>query len=65
MVGAELDFDLEVLLKAGPRAVRGQIDRLERDTEGRGHVVDYKTGRTAPGAKRRRRARSSGCTSSP
>ncbi len=51
VVGAEVDFDLEVSLKAGVARVRGQIDRLERDADGRGHVVDYKTGRTPPGLK--------------
>ena len=51
VVGAEVDFDLEVPLAAGVARVRGQIDRLERDGDGRGHVVDYKTGRSAPGVK--------------
>ena len=51
VVGAEVDFDLEVPLAAGVARVRGQIDRLERDGVGRGHVVDYKTGRSAPGVK--------------
>ena len=48
VVGAELDFDLELELAAGRARIRGQIDRLERDAEGRGVVVDYKTGRTTP-----------------
>ncbi len=47
VVGAELDFDLELNLAAGRARIRGQIDRLERDREGRGVVVDYKTGRAA------------------
>ncbi len=50
VVGAELDFDLDLLLDAGRVRVRGQIDRLERDDEGRGFVVDYKTGRSGPTA---------------
>ncbi|HEX4429404.1 MAG TPA: ATP-dependent DNA helicase [Frankiaceae bacterium] len=48
VVGAELDFDLELDLVAGRARIRGQIDRLERDSEGRGVVVDYKTGRSTP-----------------
>jgi RecB family exonuclease len=43
VVGAEVPFELEV----GRAVVRGQIDRLERDSEGRGVVVDLKTGRNA------------------
>ena len=49
-MGAEVDFDLEVALESGV-AGRGQIDLLERDAEGRGRVVDYKTGRSAPAVK--------------
>jgi RecB family exonuclease len=48
VVGAELDFDLELELSAGRAHIRGQIDRLERDADGKGIVVDYKTGRSAP-----------------
>jgi RecB family exonuclease len=44
VVGAELPFDLHV---AGAR-VKGQVDRLERDSQGRGVVVDLKTSRTPP-----------------
>ncbi len=33
---------------SGRAVVRGQVDRLERDAEGRLVVVDLKTGRTAP-----------------
>ena len=51
VVGAEVDFDLEVALESGVARVRGQIDRLERDGEGRGLVVDYKTGRSTPATK--------------
>jgi RecB family exonuclease len=42
VVGAEVPFELQV----GRAVVRGQIDRLERDAEGRGIVVDLKTGRS-------------------
>ncbi len=48
VAAVEVDFDLRVDLEAGKARVRGQIDRLERDVEGRGYVVDYKTGRTPP-----------------
>jgi RecB family exonuclease len=41
VVGVEVPFELAV----GRALVRGQIDRLERDDQGRGVVVDYKTGR--------------------
>jgi RecB family exonuclease len=44
VVGAEVPFDLTV----GRARVTGQIDRLERDAQGRGVVVDLKTGRSAP-----------------
>jgi superfamily I DNA/RNA helicase/RecB family exonuclease len=48
VIGAELDFSLDLTLTNGRARIRGQIDRLERDPEGRGVVVDYKTGRTPP-----------------
>jgi superfamily I DNA/RNA helicase/RecB family exonuclease len=43
LVGAEVDFDVTV----GRARIKGQVDRLERDREGRLVVVDLKTGRTA------------------
>ena len=43
VVGAEVGFEVEV----GRAVVAGQIDRLERDDQGRGHVVDLKTGKNA------------------
>ncbi|MGK5626919.1 ATP-dependent helicase [Streptomyces sp. URMC 123] len=47
-VATEHGFD--VTLDAGPFAVRirGSMDRVERDAEGRAYVVDFKTGRTKP-----------------
>ncbi|MQS35578.1 ATP-dependent helicase [Streptomyces katsurahamanus] len=44
----ERDFD--VTLKAGEYAVRirGSMDRVEQDAEGRAYVVDFKTGKQAP-----------------
>ncbi|SFD97572.1 ATP-dependent helicase [Blastococcus tunisiensis] len=43
LLGAEEDFDVTV----GRARIRGQVDRLERDAEGRLVVVDLKTGKTA------------------
>jgi RecB family exonuclease len=43
LLGAEEDFDVTV----GRARIRGQVDRLERDVEGRLVVVDLKTGKTA------------------
>jgi RecB family exonuclease len=43
LVAAEADFDVVV----GRVRIRGQVDRLERDGEGRLVVVDLKTGRSA------------------
>jgi RecB family exonuclease len=42
VVGVEVPFEFTV----GRALVKGQIDRLERDEQGRGVVVDYKTGRS-------------------
>jgi superfamily I DNA/RNA helicase/RecB family exonuclease len=49
-VAGEHGFD--VTLGAGPFEVRirGSMDRVERDTEGRAYVVDFKTGKQAPSA---------------
>nr|WP_255672896.1 ATP-dependent DNA helicase [Glycomyces amatae] len=50
LIGAERSF--RVKLEVGPPGVEvvmsGQIDRLERDAEGRLYVVDLKTGKHAP-----------------
>ena len=50
-VATEHDFD--VTLEAGDYQVRirGQMDRVEADGEGRAYVVDFKTGKQAPTAK--------------
>ncbi|MEW2078525.1 ATP-dependent DNA helicase [Streptomyces sp. NPDC013433] len=50
-VASEHDFD--VTLEAGDYEVRirGQMDRVEADAEGRAYVVDFKTGKQAPSAK--------------
>ncbi|MBX7547633.1 ATP-dependent DNA helicase [Streptomyces sp. NPDC004232] len=49
-VASEQDFD--VTLRAGDYEVRirGQMDRVEADGEGRAYVVDFKTGKQAPSA---------------
>ncbi|WP_420709978.1 ATP-dependent helicase [Streptomyces sp. NRRL B-1347] len=49
-VASEHGFD--VTLEAGPYEVRvrGSMDRVERDGEGRAYVVDFKTGKQAPSA---------------
>jgi RecB family exonuclease len=49
-VASERDFD--VTLDAGPFQVRvrGSMDRVERDSQGRAYVVDFKTGKGAPSA---------------
>ncbi|MFI1724629.1 UvrD-helicase domain-containing protein [Streptomyces sp. NPDC020489] len=50
-VASEHDFD--VTLEAGDYEVRirGQMDRVETDAEGRAYVVDFKTGKQAPTAR--------------
>ncbi|WP_416518680.1 UvrD-helicase domain-containing protein [Streptomyces achromogenes] len=50
-VASEQDFD--VTLEAGEYQVRirGQMDRVEKDTAGRAYVVDFKTGKQAPTAR--------------
>ncbi|MEU6087938.1 ATP-dependent DNA helicase [Streptomyces sp. NPDC047085] len=47
-VASEQDFD--VTLEAGDYEVRirGQMDRVETDADGRAYVVDFKTGKQAP-----------------
>ncbi|MFG3252835.1 ATP-dependent helicase [Streptomyces sp. NPDC048172] len=48
--GSEHDFD--VTLEAGEHTVRirGSMDRVETDAQGRAYVVDFKTGRARPTA---------------
>ncbi|WP_245953464.1 ATP-dependent helicase [Arthrobacter silvisoli] len=50
LVGVELDFEVP-LPAVGERAamLRGQVDRLEIDAEGRLVIVDLKTGKRQPG----------------
>ncbi|MGW6058882.1 ATP-dependent helicase [Streptomyces sp. NPDC055189] len=49
-VSSEHDFD--VTLEAGPYEVRvrGSMDRVEQDAQGRAYVVDFKTGKQTPTA---------------
>ncbi|WP_409238089.1 ATP-dependent helicase [Streptomyces sp. PA5.6] len=49
-VASEHGFD--VTLEAGPYEVRvrGSMDRVEQDAEGRAYVVDFKTGKQSPSA---------------
>ncbi|OEU93021.1 DNA helicase UvrD [Streptomyces abyssalis] len=51
VAGSEVGFD--VTLEAGEHAVRirGSVDRVESDGQGRAYVVDFKTGRTKPSGK--------------
>nr|WP_128862290.1 ATP-dependent DNA helicase [Streptomyces sp. HB202] len=44
------EHDFDVTLEAGEYAVRirGSMDRVEQDAEGRAYVVDFKTGKGAP-----------------
>ncbi|WP_425508155.1 ATP-dependent helicase [Streptomyces bathyalis] len=51
VAGSELGFD--VTLEAGQYAVRirGSVDRVESDGQGRAYVVDFKTGRSKPTGK--------------
>ncbi|PCG82179.1 DNA helicase UvrD [Streptomyces sp. WZ.A104] len=47
---AASEHDFDVTLEAGDYAVRirGSMDRVEQDAEGRAYVVDFKTGKGAP-----------------
>lgn len=47
---AASEHDFDVTLEAGEYEVRirGSMDRVERDTDGRAYVVDFKTGKQSP-----------------
>ncbi|MEV5969206.1 ATP-dependent DNA helicase [Streptomyces sp. NPDC051921] len=47
---AATEHDFDVTLGAGPYEVRirGSMDRVETDDQGRAYVVDFKTGKSAP-----------------
>ena len=48
LVGVEVAFSVEVPLPGERVVLRGTVDRLERDAQGRLVIVDLKTGRQAP-----------------
>jgi superfamily I DNA/RNA helicase/RecB family exonuclease len=47
-VASEHDFDVTLTAGEYEVRVRGQLDRVEADGEGRAYVVDFKTGKQAP-----------------
>ncbi|MFF6877767.1 ATP-dependent helicase [Streptomyces sp. NPDC012474] len=50
-VASEHDFDVTIEAGDYQVRVRGQMDRVEADGDGRAYVVDFKTGKQAPGSK--------------
>ncbi|TXS53367.1 ATP-dependent helicase [Streptomyces sp. uw30] len=49
-VASEHDFDVTLAAGDFEVRIRGQMDRVETDGEGRAYVVDFKTGKQAPSA---------------
>ncbi|MFF2199531.1 ATP-dependent helicase [Streptomyces sp. NPDC058145] len=49
-VASEQDFDITLAAGDYQVRIRGQMDRVEADGEGRAYVVDFKTGKQAPSA---------------
>ncbi|MER5937841.1 ATP-dependent DNA helicase [Streptomyces sp. NPDC001928] len=49
-VASEHDFDVTLAAGDFEVRIRGQMDRVEADGEGRAYVVDFKTGKQAPSA---------------
>ncbi|WP_263165816.1 UvrD-helicase domain-containing protein [Streptomyces sp. SCSIO ZS0520] len=47
-VASEHDFDVTLTTGEVDVTIRGSMDRVERDGEGRAYVVDFKTGKQAP-----------------
>ena len=47
-VASEHDFDVTLEAGAYEVRIRGSMDRVERDAEGRAYVVDFKTGKQSP-----------------
>ncbi|MBK5306488.1 MAG: ATP-dependent helicase [Frankiaceae bacterium] len=47
LVATEVGFEVELDMPGGPVRLRGFMDRVELDREGRVHVVDLKTGKSA------------------
>ncbi|MFJ4525002.1 ATP-dependent helicase [Streptomyces sp. NPDC088810] len=50
-VASEQDFDVTLEARGYQVRIRGQMDRVETDAEGRAYVVDFKTGKQAPTAR--------------
>src|SRR5262249_26639200 len=48
LVGTEHPFVIEVTVGGRPVVLRGSMDRIEVDADGRVHVVDLKTSKTPP-----------------
>lgn len=51
LVAAEVPFTVDLPVEDVTVRLRGSMDRVETDEEGRVHVVDFKTGKSAPAAK--------------
>jgi RecB family exonuclease len=51
LVATEIPFNVGVPVAGTTVQLRGFMDRVETDDEGRVHVVDLKTGKTLPGRK--------------
>jgi superfamily I DNA/RNA helicase/RecB family exonuclease len=51
LVATEVPFDVGLDVEGTEVRLRGFIDRVETDEDGLVHVVDFKTGKTAPGKK--------------
>ncbi|MBT2423669.1 UvrD-helicase domain-containing protein [Streptomyces sp. ISL-22] len=49
-VASEHDFDVTLAAGEFEVRIRGQMDRVEADADGRAYVVDFKTGKQAPSA---------------
>jgi len=47
LVATEVGFEVELSTPSGPVRLRGFMDRVELDRDGRVHVVDLKTGKSA------------------
>lgn len=50
VLAAEHEFRIELVAGGESVRIRGSMDRVEIDTDGRIHVVDFKTGKHAPSA---------------
>jgi superfamily I DNA/RNA helicase/RecB family exonuclease len=48
VLGAEVSFEIDVRVRDHDVTLTGTVDRLDLDALGRLHIVDFKTGRSAP-----------------